>query len=125
MAYLDKTQVEQYLQSCVKEINTLIESKGPHAARQLMDPNVALQNLHEEKDAVGFFYLTLNDENGNDNLNMAMHGKTFIRIDGDLYCDDRYIVDLYQSVLENRPVTEVIRERIGSQGGEAEQQEAL
>jgi len=40
-----------------------------------------------------------------------MNGKAFVRIDDDIYTDDRYALDSIQAQNENKTIAEIIKER--------------
>jgi len=40
-----------------------------------------------------------------------MNGKAFVRIDNNLYTDDRYALDSIQAQNENKTIAEIIKER--------------
>ena len=111
MAYYTKEEIQTYITSTTNEINRNIGERGPHSAKFLVDPNVSMKQLEEESDVVGLFFLILDEDGGNKDLKLKLDGKTFLRIDTDIYCDDRFAVDQYESVKRGVTVSTIIRER--------------
>jgi hypothetical protein len=111
MAYYTKEEIRTYIINTTSEINRNIRERGVHAAKFLVDPNGAMQNLEEEADIVGLFFLILDEDGGNQDLKLKMDGKTFLRLDTDIYCDDRFAIDQYESSKRGVTVSSIIRER--------------
>lgn len=103
MAYYKKQEVVEFVNSSCEKIK--FEKHTP-----ITDPQKALNELLEEQDLVGFFWLELSStsENG---VGIKMEGKVFVRLDSDTYTDDRFALDSYHALKENLPVTEIIKKR--------------
>lgn len=102
MSYYTKADVQKY----IEDSNNKIESRG----HKPMTPiEQSLMQISNEEDVVGFFWMDI-DEN-DEGAKVKIDGKTFIRIDLDLYTDDRFAIDLYQSQIESITVSEVIKNR--------------
>lgn len=119
MAYYTKDETRTYIIECTKKVNIVIKDRGVHAAKFLVDPNKALSQLDEEADIVGLFFLILDEDGGNENLRLKMDGKTFIRIDSDIYCDDRFAIDQYEAAKRGINLSSIIRERRVEESGSA------
>jgi hypothetical protein len=107
MAYYNKEDVKKY----INQNNEKIESKGHKSITPIEQ---SLTQINNEEDVVGFFWMDINEENG-DGAKVKMEGKTFIRIDLNLYTDDRFAIDLYQAQVETIPVSQVIKNRMTEQ----------
>lgn len=104
MAYYNKEEIRAY----VNESNQQIENRGHKSLTPIEEP---LSQLDKEEDVVGFFWVDINEQSGT-GAKIKMLGKTFIRIDFNLYTDDRFATDLYQSQIEGITVSQVIKNRI-------------
>lgn len=104
MAYYNKEDVRQY----INNNNEKIENRGHKSVTPILQ---SLTQLDNEEDIVGFFWVDINEESG-DGTKVKMDGKTFVRIDFNLYTDDRFAIDLYQSQAEGITVTQVIKNRM-------------
>lgn len=104
MAYYNKEDVKKY----IEDNNNKIENRGHKSVTPIEQ---SLMQLNNEEDIVGFFWMDINEEGGN-GAKVKMEGKTFVRIDFNLYTDDRFAIDLYQSQVEGITVTEVIKNRM-------------
>lgn len=105
MAYYNKNDVKNY----IKENNEKIENKGHKSITPIEQ---SIMQLDNEEDIVGFFWMDINEEAGVDGAKVKLEGKTFVRIDLELYTDDRFAIDLYQSQTEGVTVSEIIKNRI-------------
>ena len=104
MAYYSKNDVKKY----INENNEKIENRGHKSVTPVQQSLIQLDN---EEEIVGFFWMDIN-ENEDETAKVKLDGKTFVRIDYNLYTDDRFAVDLYQAQIEELFVSEVIRNRI-------------
>jgi hypothetical protein len=103
MAYYKKEEVVNYINTaCVK----IQENKHT----PVTDPKQALQELTDEQDLVGFFWLEVNESSEN-GIGIKMEGKLFVRLDPEFYTDDRFAVDSYHAAKEGISVTEIITRR--------------
>ena len=106
MAYYTKEEVKKF----VNEKNDIIVKNNRKPITPIEEP---ISQLEIENDVVGFFWVEFNDQ-GDGNVEIKMKGKTFIRIDTDLYTDDRYAIDLHHAQLEGTTVSEIIKTRLAT-----------
>ena len=104
MAYYSKEDVRKY----INENNEKIEGRGHKPFAPIEHSIMQLEN---QEDIVGFFWVDINEEDG-DGAKVKMEGKAFVRVDLNLYTDDRFALDLYQSQAESITVSQVINNRI-------------
>jgi hypothetical protein len=104
MAYYSKEDVRKY----INDNNDKIENRGHKSVTPVLQ---SLTQLDNEEDVVGFFWVDINEQSG-DGAKVKIEGKTFIRVDFNLYTDDRFAIDLYQSQTEGITVTQVIKNRM-------------
>ncbi len=102
MAYYSKKQVKDF----IVETNNTIENKGHKSITPIEEATFKLGN---EDDIVGFFWMNINQED--ESAKLKMEGKAFVRIDYDLYTDDRFALDLYQAQMDGDTVSNVIKNR--------------
>ena len=105
MAYYNKLDVEKY----IKDNNQKLENKGHKSITPVQQ---SLSQLETEENIVGYFWMDINEGQGVDGAKIGMGGKTFVRIDFNLYTDDRFAIDLFQSQNESITVSEVIKRRL-------------
>lgn len=110
MAYYDKQQIVEFINSSCEKIKN--DKHSP-----ITDPQKALSELTEEQDLIGFFWLELS-QNGENGVGIKMEGKLFVRLNSEMYTDDRFAVDSYHAAKEGVSVTDIIKKR------EKEKQEA-
>lgn len=103
MAYYNKQEILDYIAENIKEI----ESRGINPLNPESEVN---KRLNDEEDMVGFFWLDFKKENG-DGEKISMEGRSWYRINHNLYTDDRFAIDLYQAMKSGINVTDVIRKR--------------
>ena len=104
MAYYSKDDVKKY----INDSNAKIENRG----HKSVDPiEKSMMQLNNEEDIVGFFWMDIN-ESAEDGAKVKLEGKAFVRIDFNLYTDDRFALDLYQSQAESKTVSQVIKDRM-------------
>lgn len=103
MAYYDKPQIVEYINSACERIKS--EKHTP-----ITDPQKPMKELTEEQDLVGLFWLELSSS-GENGVGIKMEGKVFVRLDYDVYTDDRFAVDSYHAAKESVTVTEIIKRR--------------
>ena len=104
MAYYSKEDVRNY----INENNQKIENKGHKSITPIEQSTMQLEN---EEDIVGFFWVNIDETAEVEGAKVKLSGKTFVRIDLNLYTDDRFAIDLYQSQIESVTVTQVIKNR--------------
>ncbi len=103
MAYYNTQEILSYVSESVKEI----EAKG---LRTLNPEAEVIKRINDEEDMVGFFWLNYVKEE-NDGEKIKMEGKSWYRINHNLYTDDRFAIDLYQAMKAGINVTDVINKR--------------
>ena len=97
MPYFNKKEIEEFIKdSLAKEDQSKIKLLTP-----IEQP---LTHLKNEEDLVSFFFL-LQEEHP------IMVGSAFLRIDHDLYTNDRYALDAYVAAKENKTIQDVINSR--------------
>jgi len=119
MGYYNKEQVLQY----ARQENKKAEDRN---LKPLTPIEQTISQIDTENEVVGFFWVNVTEGE-----KMKMEGKTFIRVDFDLYTDDRFAIDLYQAQEESTTVSNIIKERIKEQekaasevGGDVEKLES-
>ena len=103
MGYYNKQDIIDYANESSKEL----ELKG----LKPLNPVEELQKrLADEEDLVGFFWLNFikGDDSGE---KIKMEGKSWYRINHDIYTDDRFAIDLYQAMKAGLTVTDIIKKR--------------
>lgn len=106
MAYYSK-------QNIVDFINESCEKIAKEKFTPVTDPQVALKELTEEQDLVGFFWLEVNSPEtpGTNGLGISMPGKVFVKLNSEIYTDDRFAIDSYHAAKEGVSVTDIIKKR--------------
>ncbi len=103
MAYYNKREILDYVAENLREI----ESKGINP----LNPEAeVIKRLNDEEDMVGFFWLDFKKESS-EGEKISMEGKSWYRVNHNLYTDDRFAIDLYQAMKSGINVTDVIRKR--------------
>jgi hypothetical protein len=103
MAYYTKQDVLNYVSENLKEI----EAKG---LRMLNPEAEVIKRINDEEDMVGFFWIDFK-EGETDGEKIKMEGKSWYKIDTDIYTDDRFAIDLYQAMINEITISDVIRKR--------------
>lgn len=103
MAYFKKEEVVEFINASCEKIKN--DKHTP-----LTDPQKALNELLEEQDLVGFFWLELSSS-GDNGVGIKMEGKVFVRLDSETYTDDRFALDSYHAAKEGVSVTDIIKKR--------------
>lgn len=103
MAYYSKQDILDYVSENMKDI----EAKG---LRTLNPEPEVHKRLNDEEDLVAFFWIDF-QEGENEGEKIKMQGKSWYRINHDLYTDDRFAIDLYQAMIEEVTVTDIIKRR--------------
>lgn len=103
MAYYKKQEILDYVSENMKDI----EARG---LRTLNPEPEVHKRLNDEEDLVAFFWIDF-QEGENKGEKIKMQGKTWYRINHDLYTDDRFAIDLYQAMMEEVTVTDIIQKR--------------
>lgn len=103
MAYFSRKNIIDYVNDNLHEL----ESKN---LKPLNTLDEVVKKLNDEDDMVGFFWIEYNDlENSGEKI--KFQGKSFVRVDSDIYTDDRFAIDLYESTKMNVTVSDVIKKR--------------
>jgi hypothetical protein len=103
MAYYNKEQIRIFAKQKNEEINSV-------GFIPLTPIEQTESQLDKEEEVVGFFWFDV-DENAEPGKKIKLQGKTYVRIDLNLYTDDRFAIDLYQSQKDSKTVSEVIKQR--------------
>lgn len=103
MAYYSKQEVVDFVNSSCEKIKN--DKHTP-----ITDPQKSLSELTEEQDLVGFFWLELS-ASGDNGVGIKMEGKVFVKLDGNIYTDDRFALDSYHAAKEGVSVTDIIKKR--------------
>jgi hypothetical protein len=105
MSYYSKKEVIEYIETN----NEAILSSGWKPLTPLEE---SLLKLTNNEDIVGFLWVELiKIEDGAHSIRPKMQGKLFVKIDEDIYSDDRYAADEYQAKKEGKTVGQIIKER--------------
>lgn len=103
MAYYNKKEIANFISTACEKVKN--EKHTP-----ITDPQKPLKELTDESDLVGFFWLELSS-NGENGVGIKMEGKVFVRIDYDVYTDDRFALDSYHAAKEKISVVDMIKKR--------------
>lgn len=103
MAYYSKQDIVNYINSSSEKIKQ--ENHQPTT-----NPEEALRKLTDEQDLVGFFWLEMSS-NGENGIGISMEGKVFVRLNAEIYTDDRFALDSYHAAKEGCSVTDIIKKR--------------
>lgn len=104
MAYYSKQQVADY----IKEVLQRAKSSEIRVMVNLED---CARKLGDEEDLIPMFWVEMQSVQDSNNMTLKMEGSVFVRIEFDLYCDDRYALDCYQATKEGVPVYEIVKKR--------------
>jgi len=100
MAYYSKNEIVEYFQE-----NLSFIEKDQETHRLLSSSEELAQQFKDDKDILGMFWTTAKDKG------VEMNGKAFIKIESDLYTDDRYAIDCQLAVTEGVTVGNIIKNR--------------
>jgi len=103
MAYYKKQEVAEYINSSCEKI-----TKERHTP--VTDPQKALKELTDEQDLVAFFWLEVST-GGSNSMGIDMKGTVFVRLNSEIYTDDRFAIDSYHAAKEKVSVTDIITRR--------------
>lgn len=103
MAYYKKQEILNYVSNAAKEL----ESNG---LKPLNPEEEVIKRVNDEEDLVGFFWISY-EKDDSDGEKIKMDGKSWYRINTDLYTDDRFAIDLYQAMKAGLNVTDIIHKR--------------
>lgn len=104
MAYYSKQQVADY----IKEV---LQRAKNSEIRVMVNLEECARKLGDEEDLIPMFWVEMQSVQESSNMTLKMEGTVFVRIEFDLYCDDRYALDCYQATKEGVPVYEIIKKR--------------
>jgi len=105
MPYYSKEGVQDYFRS-----NLAIIEKDQKTHRLLSSPEELAEQFKNDDDILGIFWTTALEND------IEMNGKAFIKIEPDLYTDDRFAIDSQIAVREHVTVGDIIRKRQMQQG---------
>ena len=103
MGYFKTQDIISFINSSCLTIQ--IEKHTP-----ITDPKEALAKLSSQEDLIGFFWLQFSADEDN-GVGIKMEGKVFVRLDNDVYTDDRFALDSYHAAKEGLSVTDIIKKR--------------
>ena len=103
MGYYSKQDIVDFITKSSERIKD--ENLTP-----LTKPEEALQKLTAEQDLVGFFWVEMKT-NGENSIGISMEGKVFVRLNSEIYTDDRFALDSYHAAKEGCSVTDIIKKR--------------
>jgi len=103
MAYYKKQEIFDYVSESMKDI----ESKG---LKPLNPEEEVIKRVNDEEDLIGFFWISY-VKGEDDGEKIKMEGRSWYRINHDLYTDDRFAIDLYQAMKAGLNVTDIIKKR--------------
>ena len=104
MAYYTKQQVSDY-------IKDVLQRAKNSEIKVMVNLEDCARKLGDEEDLIPMFWVEMQSVESSDNINIKMEGTVFVKIEFDLYCDDRYAIDCYQATKEGVPVYEIIKKR--------------
>lgn len=104
MAYYTKQQVSDY-------IKDVLQRAKEGEIRVMVDLEECARKLGDEQDLIPMFWVEIKPVSESNNLSLKMEGCVFVRIEFDLYCDDRYALDCYQATKEGVSVYEIVKKR--------------
>lgn len=99
--YYSKEEIKSEILNCHKEA---MESK----LKPLVSLEEAFKKLEDEEEIVGYFWLTTDDKS---DIGLKMSSRMYLRIEHNLYTDDRFAIDMYEAQVEGKTVGEIVRER--------------
>ena len=104
MAYYTKQQVSDY-------IKDVLQRAKNSEIRVMVNLEECARKLGDEEDLIPMFWVEIQPIESSGNMNVKMEGSVFVKIEFDLYCDDRYAIDCYQATREGVPVYEIVKKR--------------
>lgn len=103
MAYYKKDDILNYVSEKIKELSE-------KSIQPLNPESEVIKRLNDEEDLVGFFWIDYNQE-VESGQKIKMDGKTWYRINHNIYTDDRFAIDLYQAMKSDLTVSDIIKRR--------------
>lgn len=108
MAYYSKKEVRKF----IDDNNEILKEKN---MKPFNDYEETCKKLEDKEPLIAFMWANileeLDKETNLPSVRMKIDGKVFVKLDEDLYTDDRFAIDSYQAQLENISVLDVIRNR--------------
>lgn len=104
MAYYKKVEIFSFMKET-------LERAKKSEIKILTDPEEAARILGIDGDLVAMFWAEPKNVEGSENIKLNVEGKVFVRIDYDLYSDDRYAIDSYQACKEGTTVSDIVKKR--------------
>lgn len=103
MAYYKKKDIIDYVSNKIYELNK-------KNIKPLNPESEVIKRLNDEEDLIGFFWIDYNKE-VESGQRINMDGKSWYRINFDIYTDDRFAIDLYQAMKSDLTVSDIIKKR--------------
>lgn len=104
MAYYTKQQVSDY----IKEV---LQRAKNSEIKVMVNLEECARKLGDEENLIPMFWVEVQSVQDSGNVNVKMEGTVFVKIEFDLYCDDRYALDCFQATQEGVPVYEIVKKR--------------
>jgi hypothetical protein len=104
MAYYTKQQVADY-------IKDILQKAKNSEIKIMVNIEECARKLGDEEDLIPMFWVEMQSVHESNNMTLKMEGSVFVKIEFDLYCDDRYALDCYQATKEGVPVYEIVKKR--------------
>lgn len=104
MAYYTKQQVSDY----IKEV---LQRAKNSEIKVMVNLEECARKLGDEENLIPMFWVEVQSVQDSGNVNVKMEGTVFVKIEFDLYCDDRYALDCFQATQEGVPVYEIVKNR--------------
>ena len=104
MAYYTKQQVSDY-------IKDVLQRAKNSEIRVMVNLEECARKLGDEENLIPMFWVEVQSVQDSGNVNVKMEGTVFVKIEFDLYCDDRYALDCFQATQEGVPVYEIVKKR--------------
>jgi hypothetical protein len=104
MAYYTKQQVSDY----IKEV---LQRAKNSEIKVMVNLEECARKLGDEENLIPMFWVEVQSVEDSGNVNVKMEGTVFVKIEFDLYCDDRYALDCFQATQEGVPVYEIVKKR--------------
>lgn len=104
MAYYTKQQVSNY----IKEV---LQRAKNSEIKVMVNLEECARKLGDEENLIPMFWVEVQSVQDSGNVNVKMEGTVFVKIEFDLYCDDRYALDCFQATQEGVPVYEIVKKR--------------
>lgn len=97
-----------------QEVKNILLSAHGDAMESSLKPMSSIEeafaSIANEEDIVGYFWMSVDKLSEND-LGIKLNSRVFMRVEGDLYTDDRFALDLCQAQRGGITVGDIVRER--------------